>query len=121
MQEIPHQRDMFTGELRDTRTATQKQRDRRQELPQPIEMFSQREIAQFGVNAHPLLTIGDNTKLALQREDPRTDEEKERDLRRAAEAQNYPLNFEANSAEDLGFDEELYLFQQAVLWGFLLQ
>jgi hypothetical protein len=43
-------------------------------------MFPQHEIAQFGVNARPLTPLSPNTKLVLINEDPRTPEEKERDL-----------------------------------------
>jgi len=54
-------------------------------------MFSQRDVAQFGVNAHPLLPLSPNTKLLLIPEDPRTDEEIERDIQRAAEEQTRPM------------------------------
>lgn len=83
--EIPLQQDMFSGALVDTRTAKQKEQDKLRSTPQPMEMFPQREIAQFGVMAHPLLSINDKTQLGLMSEDPRTDAEKERDLELEAE------------------------------------
>ena len=83
--EIPLQHDMFSGALVDTRTAKQKEQDKLRTLPQPVEMFPQREIAQFGVVAHPLMSINDKTQLGLTHEDPRTDLEKARDLEREAQ------------------------------------
>src|SRR5690554_6618676 len=83
--EIPKQFDMFTGELVDTRTRRQKQLDRECNLPRQIEMFSQRDIAQFGVKANPTMPLSGNVKLLLIPEDPRTEEEIERDIQREAE------------------------------------
>lgn len=83
--EIPQQFDMFTGELVDTRTRRQKQLDRERDLPRQIEMFSQRDVAQFGVKANPTMPLSGNVKLILIPEDPRTDEEIERDIQREAE------------------------------------
>jgi hypothetical protein len=54
-------------------------------------MFSQREIAQFGVNPRPLFPLAPGTKLVLIREDPRTEEEIERDLLREANDNTIPL------------------------------
>jgi hypothetical protein len=89
--EISRQYDMFSGELVDTRTRRQKRRDRDRELPRQAEMFSQRDIAQFGVNANPKLPISPKTRLELAAEDLRTEEEKEWDLQRGAEERTYPL------------------------------
>lgn len=89
--ETPRQIDMFTGELVDTRTPRQKQLDKEREQPRQTEMFSQREIAQFGVNPRPLLPISPTTKLGLIFEDHRTEEEKEQDRQRAAEERTYSL------------------------------
>lgn len=66
----PLQFDMFTGEAVDNRTRQQKKLDKEREQPKQTEMFSQREIAQFGVNPHPLLPLSPNTKLLLIPEDP---------------------------------------------------
>ena len=78
--------DMFTGKLVDNRTRAQKKADQERAKPQQMLMFSQRAIAQFGVNAHPLIPLSPHTKLVLVSEDPRTPEERERDLQREAEA-----------------------------------
>lgn len=96
----PHQFNMFTGELDDNRTRRQKKLDRERNKPRQTEMFSQREIAQFGVNAHPLLPISDNTKLGLIFEDPRTEEEKERDRQRQAEEKTYQMFEEPPALDD---------------------
>jgi len=84
--EIPLQVEMFTGALRDTRSESQRSAAAQQNQPQPTLMFKQREIAQFGVRARPQMSLSPKTKLALVMEDPRTEEEKERDLQRAAQA-----------------------------------
>jgi hypothetical protein len=47
--EVPLQADMFTGELVDTRTRKQKKKAAEEKKPRQIEMFSQRELAQFWV------------------------------------------------------------------------
>jgi hypothetical protein len=77
--ETIRQIDLFSGEVVDNRTRAQKQADREREKPQQAEMFAQREIAQFGVRANPHLPLSEHTKLVLIREDPRTEEEIERD------------------------------------------
>jgi hypothetical protein len=82
--------DMFSGELRDTRTKKQRDDDFAQQFKQPM-MFSQGEISQFGVNPHPLLPISDKTRLGLAMFDARTDEEKERDLEREAQKRTIQL------------------------------
>jgi hypothetical protein len=71
--------DLFSGELVDTRAASQKRKDAERILPRQPFLFSQREIAQFGVNANPLLPIADTTRLVLGMVDSRTEEEKARD------------------------------------------
>ncbi|MBL8163275.1 MAG: hypothetical protein JNJ61_14910 [Anaerolineae bacterium] len=82
----PLQYALFSGELVDTRTATQKQADLQREQPQQTEMFRQRDVAQFGVRARPQMSLSPHTKLVLIAEDPRTEEEIERDhLRQAQE------------------------------------
>ena len=84
-EDLPLQIDLFTGELADTRTKAQKHTDRERVKPQQIELFAQREIAQFGVRANPHLPLSEHTRLVLIREDPRTEEEKEYDRLREAE------------------------------------
>ena len=95
--EVSRQCNMFTGELDDTRTRNQKKLDREREQPKQTEMFSQREIAQFGVKANPLMPLSPNTKLVLISEDPRTPEEIEQDIQRAAEEKTHQM-FEDDSA-----------------------
>jgi hypothetical protein len=97
---VPLQVNMFTGEWEDNRTDRQKQLDRERGQLKQQEMFSQREIAQFGVNAHPLLPLSPHTKLSLMFEDHRTEEELERDRQRQAEKKTYQLFQEAPALED---------------------
>lgn len=78
------QHDMFTGKLVDTRTRTQKKVDRERNDWQQLEMFRQRDLAQFGVSAYPVMDVSPG-RLVLISEDPRTVEEKEADLRREAQ------------------------------------
>ncbi len=84
-EDTPLQMDMFSGELVDNRTRQQKKQDKAREQPKQTEMFSQREIAQFGVNPNPLMPLSPNTRLLLIPEDPRTEEEIEQDRQREAE------------------------------------
>ena len=93
--------DLFTGELIDNRTATQKKRAREAEKPQQGMMFSQREMAQFGVDAHPKLPISPKTRLELMAEDYRTDAEKAEAIQREALEHNFRL-FE----EEIEVDQE---------------
>jgi len=96
----PLQFDMFTGEPVDNRTRKQKKQDKERGLPKQTEMFSQREIAQFGVNPRPLLPLSPNTKLLLIPEDPRTEEEIEQDRQRAAQKQTYQMFTEPASIDE---------------------
>lgn len=89
--ESPRQVNMFTGELDDTRTRQQKKLDRERALPKQQEMFSQREIAQFGVNPNPMLPLSPNTRLILIPEDPRTPEEIEQARLNEANKQTYAM------------------------------
>ncbi len=97
------QMNMFTGQLVDTRSQSQKQRDREASKPQQAEMFSAREVLQFGVNPHPLMPIAETTRLELQIQDLRSEEEKERDLQKLAGAQTCTMFSESiessNNAE----------------------
>ena len=90
-QERPLQKDMFTGKLVDARTRTQKKRDAEREKPQTMLMFSQREIAQVGVNPHPKFPLSPHTSLALIRQDIRTPEQIERDRQRQVETLMKPM------------------------------
>lgn len=97
--EIPLQVDLFTGALVDTRTQHQKRQDaeRAQSITQ-AEMFSQRDVAQFGVTAHPVMPFSPG-RLQLLIEDPRTEEEIEQDRQRQAQALTSPLFTEAAPAD----------------------
>ena len=89
--EVPLQADMFTGELVDTRTRKQKKKAKERQTPQQAEMFSQREMAQFGVQANPKIPLSPKTRLELALQDMRTEEEKERDFQREVEKWSYRL------------------------------
>lgn len=88
--EVPLQIGLFDGELTDTRTRRQKKAAREAAGYRQAQMFSQREVAQFGVRARPKMpAIGRNGKplrMVLEMEDPRTEEEKELDRQREADA-----------------------------------
>ena len=90
-EDTPLQMDMFSGKLVDNRTRQQKRQDKAREQPKQIEMFSQREIAQFGVNPNPLMPLSPNTPLLLIPEDPRTEEEIEQDRQQEAEKRTFQL------------------------------
>lgn len=47
--------------------------------PAQTEMFSSREVAQFGINPHPNIPITELTALRLFTQDTRTPEEKQRE------------------------------------------
>lgn len=85
------QLDLFSGESVDNRTAKQKRLAREQEKPQQAMMFSQRDMAQFGVEAHPKIPLSDHTTLGLLFEDHRTEEEIAAAIQAAALEQNYRL------------------------------
>lgn len=97
--------DMFSGELVDNRTRKQKKADKQRQQPTQIEMFSQREVAQFGVNPRPLMPLSPNTKLLLIPEDPRSEEEIEADRQRTAEKHTFQL-FPATEAEPVTTEAE---------------
>ena len=97
--EIPLQADMFTGELVDNRTRRQKKRDRERTQLRQAELFSTREVAQFGVRANPKIPLSPKTRLELAAEDPRTEEERAHDLKRELEEKTCRLLPEENPAE----------------------
>lgn len=84
--EAPLQFQMFSGELVDNRTSTQRRADRERNVPKQKEMFPIRETVQIGVNLRPWLSEAPKPSLVLASEDPRSEEEIERDLMREAEA-----------------------------------
>jgi hypothetical protein len=89
--EFYHQSDLFSGELVDNRTAKQKRLAQGREMPRQAELFPQRVLAQFGVEAHPKLSLSPQSRLKLEIQDPRSAEEKERDHRRSMADHTYPL------------------------------
>jgi hypothetical protein len=89
--EVPLQASLFTDDLVDTRTTKQKKAATEQEKPKQAEMFSQRELGQFGVNPHPQIPISPKTRIELALQDMRTEEEKERDFQREVEERSYKL------------------------------
>ncbi len=99
-EDTPLQMDMFSGKLVDNRTRQQKRQDKTREQPKQIEMFSQREIAQFGVNPNPLMPLSPNTKLLLIPEDPRTEEEIEQDRQQEAEKRTARMFAEPPPAQE---------------------
>jgi hypothetical protein len=102
--EVPLQASLFDGDLVDTRTRSQKKRAEEQASPRQAEMFSQRELAQFGVQARPQLPISPKTRIELLAEDRRTEEEKERELQRQIAELTYPMpgisEYSGPAAED---------------------
>ncbi len=93
--EVPLQIDLFTGDLKDTRTRKQKRAAKQAEGYQQGELFSQKDLAQFGVRSKPELPAitrnGQPVKMELEFQDPRTDEQKELDRQKAAEDLTHPL------------------------------
>lgn len=89
--ENPLQKDMFSGELKDTRSAYRKQQDKKRGKPRQAELFSAQETVQLGVNPRPWLKTLPSPTLALEIQDVRTDEEKEHDWWREAQKQIAPM------------------------------
>ena len=85
----------FTGDLVDNRTHRQKQLARQANGWQQPPMFAQRQLAQFGVRAHPEMPAiarnGKRLEMVLEIEDPRTEDEKALAQQRVAEEKTYPL------------------------------
>ncbi len=82
---------MFSGELVDTRTRKQKKRETERQMPVQAEMFSQREMAQFGVRAHPQIPLSPKTRIELALQDLRSEEEQEAARQREIERRSYRL------------------------------
>ena len=98
--EVPLQVDMFSGELVDTRTRKQKKREQERKKPVQTEMFSQREIAQFGVQTRPQIPLSPKTRIELALQDLRSEQEKEAARQREIERRSYRLpGFERDTDE----------------------
>jgi len=89
--EVPLQIDMFSGELVETRTRKQKKQEAECQGPVQAEMFSQREMAQFGVRANPQIPISPITRIELALQDMRSEEEKEVARRQVVEETQLPV------------------------------
>ena len=93
--EVPLQMNMFDEGLSDTRTRKQKKAAKEAHGYQQGELFSQKDLAQFGVRAKPELPAiarnGQPVKMELEIQDPRSEEEKELDRQREAEKLTEPL------------------------------
>jgi hypothetical protein len=85
LKEAFQQWDMFTGQ-----PVTVYGRSDQQPLRQ-MNLFSVNEIVQLGVHARPWLKDMPVPSLTLECQDTRTEEEKERDLQRTAEALMQPM------------------------------
>lgn len=87
--------DMFSGDLVDTRTASQKKNDKERTKPQQVQLFSASEVVQFGVTTKSAyrdwLDQATAPPLVLQMVETRTPEEIELDLLREAQKQMSPL------------------------------
>lgn len=87
--------DMFSGDLVDTRTASQKKKDEERTNPQQIQLFKTPEVVQFGVTTKSAyrewLNQATAPPLVLQMIETRTPEEIERDLLSEAQKQMNPL------------------------------
>ncbi len=99
--EMYYQINLFTNDLTDNRTRKQKIKSRQQVQPRQMEMFSQRELAQFGVEPHPKLPISPKTRLELALEDARTEAEKEKGLQQKIEEMTYPMPWVSAILEEL--------------------
>lgn len=95
-QENALQIGLFSQELVDTRTKTQKKKAKVREAPRQAEMFSQRDLAVFGANGRPRLPISPKTRIELAIQDARSQEEIDRQLQREIEENTYPMPWAGN-------------------------
>lgn len=87
---VPLQANFFNDNWEDNRSAKQRRQDRERDSLKQMEMFSQREVALFGVRANPVMDLHPG-RLELICEDPRTPEEREADLMREAQRLTYQM------------------------------
>lgn len=87
--------DMFSGELVDARSASQKRKDKERANPQQIQLFSASEVIQFGATTKSAyrdwLDQATAPPLVLHMIETRTPEEIELDLLHEAQKQMNPL------------------------------
>jgi len=93
--EVALQVDMFSGELIDARSDSQKKKDKERNIPQQTQMFKTPEMVQFGGKTRSAyrdwLDQSTAPPLVLQLLDTRTAEEIERDLILEAEKLTTPM------------------------------
>lgn len=89
--EIHLQIDLFSGDLVDNRSESQKRLDRERKKPQQNLLFDVRDEVDLRRNARPWLATTPEPVLELQVQDVRTDEEREMDLMHEAEKLTKPL------------------------------
>jgi hypothetical protein len=111
-QSTPLQANLFTGELVDTRSSEQKRADRERQQPKQHLLFSQREVAQFGVRANPVMPLSPG-KLQLISEDPRSEDEIEEERRQEAQRQTIPM---FNNPEQPNTTSPLPNLNPSLLW-----
>jgi hypothetical protein len=104
--EIPLQHNMFTGVLVDNRNRRQKKLAKKSNQPRQRPMFSLKETVQLGVQARPWLNKLARPQMILEREDTRTDEEKERALLREAEVLTSSLFADTDGTSEAIVDQE---------------
>jgi len=99
----PLQFDLFSGELVDARSDSQKKKDRERTIPQQMQMFKTPEMVQFGSKTRlayrDWLDQASAPPLVLQMIETRTPEEIECDLMREAEKLMTPMFTEEPPAE----------------------
>jgi hypothetical protein len=88
---FPLQHDMFTGELVDNRSRHQKRLENQAQQPHQMLMFKIGEMMPLGASVRPWLKDLPRPQLELVSEDPRTPEEVELDLLRAAATLTSPM------------------------------
>lgn len=75
----------------DTRNRRQRKQARISNGPKQVEMFSQREMAQFGVRANPKIDISPKTRIELMVQDLRSTADKEASAKKQIQDRTYPL------------------------------
>src|SRR5690348_5155855 len=112
--EAPLQQDMFTGDLRDTRSSAQKRRELEATKPQQIGMFGTKQaIEHMRSKVIPHSGLAQNGKplvLGLMTPDTRSEEEKEQERLKAAEKQTQPMFAGSEAAQTAIISEPCMVF-----------
>lgn len=77
------------------------------------ELFSQRDLAQFGVTARPRMPISPNTRLELQAQDPRSSEQKEQAIKQEEMASTLTMFTSEEVAPSQEFTRRREVIQKA--------